>query len=161
MEIVRSLSENGFSLDELVIKTKQLFEQKGTAGLISLLLRLADEHICLALLYGKPSWQPNPCCDQVRYRSIGSLKRTFRTSAGTVDLRWRRLQYASCGRSIIPLREFLGLEAYQSKTAELEHVVAEVVSEQSYRRSSSHLKLIGEIPVPQKHRPQMGYAKRL
>jgi hypothetical protein len=55
---------------------------------------------------------------------------------------------ARCGRMLIPLREFLGLEAYQSKTAELERIVAEVVSEQSYRRSSRHLNLIGEIPVP-------------
>jgi hypothetical protein len=40
------------------------------------------------------------------------------------------------------------LTAYQSKTAELEKGVAEVVSEQRYRRSSSHLDLIGQIPVP-------------
>lgn len=148
MEIVGSLSENGFSLDELVIKTKELFEQKGMAGFISLLLRLADEHICTALLYGKSSWRPNPCCDQVRYISIGNVKRTFRTSAGTVKIRWRRLQCASCGRSTIPLRQFLGLKHYQSKTSELEMIVSEVVSDQSYRRSSKHLDLIGEIPVP-------------
>jgi hypothetical protein len=49
---------------------------------------------------------------------------------------------------MIPLREFLGLERYQSKTSELEKIVTEVVSEQSYRRSSSHLESIGSIPVP-------------
>jgi hypothetical protein len=49
---------------------------------------------------------------------------------------------------VIPLREFLHLDRYQSKTAELERTVAEVVSEQSYRRVSRHLRLIGEIPVP-------------
>lgn len=40
------------------------------------------------------------------------------------------------------------MKDYQSKTAELERMVAEVVSEQIYRRTSRHLDLIGEIPVP-------------
>ena len=46
------------------------------------------------------------------------------------------------------MRDFLGLDRYQSKTLELEKMVAEIVSEQSYRRSSSHLGSIGNIPVP-------------
>jgi hypothetical protein len=49
---------------------------------------------------------------------------------------------------LIPLREFLGLARYQSKTSELEKVVTEVVSEQSYRRTTRHLDIIGMIPVP-------------
>jgi hypothetical protein len=48
----------------------------------------------------------------------------------------------------VPLREFLGVDRYQSKTLELEKLVTEIVSEQSYRRSSSHLEIIGGIPVP-------------
>jgi len=36
MEIIGCLSESGFSLDELVVKTKRLFEQKGMAGFIAL-----------------------------------------------------------------------------------------------------------------------------
>ncbi|MFO7899852.1 MAG: hypothetical protein R6V58_12430 [Planctomycetota bacterium] len=38
---------------------------------------------------------------------------------------------------------------YQSKTAELERMVAEVVSEQNYRRASGRLNQIGQIPVPE------------
>ena len=63
-------------------------------------------------------------------------------------MRWRRLRCRNCGRTIIPLRKFLGLEPYQSKTAELEKMVTEVISEQSYRRSCIHLDIIGNIPVP-------------
>ena len=61
---------------------------------------------------------------------------------------WRRLRCVRCGKSVVALREFLGIRKHQSKTAELEQVVAEVVSEQSYRRTSRHLEMIGEIPVP-------------
>jgi len=50
-------------------------------------------------------------------------------------IRWRRLKCINCGKTLTPLRQFLGLERYQSKTSELEKLVTEVVSEQSYRRS--------------------------
>jgi len=47
-------------LDELIVKTKRLFEQKGMAGSIALLLRLVEEHIWRALLYGRPLRRPKP-----------------------------------------------------------------------------------------------------
>lgn len=40
------------------------------------------------------------------------------------------------------------MEPHQRKTSELEQIVTEVVSEQSYRRSAQHLETIGLIPVP-------------
>lgn len=148
LEIVSAVGEEGFSLDELVVKTKELFEHKGMPGFLGLLLSLIDERICLGLVTGKGKWRPEPCCDNSRYELCRRDGKRFRTSVGTVFLSWRRLRCTKCGKSIIPLRQFLGLERYQSKTAEMERMVAEVVSEQSYRRTSRHLDLIGEIPVP-------------
>jgi len=58
------------------------------------------------------------------------------------------LRCQSCGRAIIRLRKSLGLEPYQSKAAEPEEIIAEVVSEQRYRRSCSRLDIMGYIPVP-------------
>ena len=49
MEIIGCLSERGFSLDELVVKTKRLFEEKGMSGFIELLLKLVDESLCIGL----------------------------------------------------------------------------------------------------------------
>ena len=148
MEMLSAVSENGFSLDELVFKTKELFAEEGLAGFVALILRLVDEKICLDLTQGKSRKNLCTCCLQPRYNHLDQLDRQFRTSIGKVMLRWRRLRCQNCGRTIIPLRKFLGLESYQSKTAELEKIVTEVVSEQSYRRSSSHLDIIGNIPVP-------------
>jgi hypothetical protein len=34
LDVLSAVSENGFSLDELVIATKTLFEQEGMAGVI-------------------------------------------------------------------------------------------------------------------------------
>jgi hypothetical protein len=148
LEVLSAVSENGFSLDELVFQTRELFETQGLAGFVSLLLRLTDERICMGIVQGKSKHYPPGCCSEPRYEYQGSLSRQFRTSVGTVLIRWRRLRCCSCGRTTIPLRDFLDLDPYQSKTLELEKMVTEIVSEQSYRRSSRHLSTIGSIPVP-------------
>lgn len=148
LQVVAALSEKGFSLDELVLKTKELFEQQGLPGFVSLVLALVNEGLSLGLVQGCSPWKPKPCCAAPRYELYRSSRKTLRTSVGKVCLQWRRLRCCNCRKSCVPLREFLGLARYQPKTAELERVVAEVVSEQSYRRSSRHLGLIGEIPVP-------------
>jgi hypothetical protein len=148
MEVLGAVSENGFSLDELVFRTKELFEREGLSGFFSLILQLADERICMNMVNGKRNHNGRSCCSHPQYEHHDQLDRQFRTSVGTVMIRWRRLRRTHCGKSVIPLREFLGLERYQSKTSELEKLVTEVVSEQSYRRSSNHLQSIGSIPVP-------------
>lgn len=148
LEVLTSVSESGFSLDELVIATRQLFEHEGMPGLIGLILRLLDENLSLQLRQKASGWKPTSCCVEPDYEFQDRPERRFRTSAGQVQIRWRRLRCRTCGQSTIPLRELLGLQAYQSKTAELEKTVMEVVSEQSYRRSSQHLETIGHIPVP-------------
>ena len=43
---------------------------------------------------------------------------------------------------------FLKLDRYQKKTVELEQIVSEVITDQSYRRTSQHLKIIGNIEIP-------------
>jgi hypothetical protein len=146
--LVGSVSDKGFSLDELVLKTRELFEREGMPGVVRVMLSLLDEKLALDLYLNRDGWRPSPCCDQPRYESHGRREKIFRTSCGEVKLEWRRSRCKRCGAVAIPLREFLGLEPYQTKTAELEREVMEVVSEQSYRRSAAHLGLVGAIPVP-------------
>ena len=148
LEVLSAVSEKGFSLDELVFQTRELFEKKGMAGFVGLILRLTDERICREMVQKKAKHDRHSCCSEPRYEYQGLLCRQFRTSVGTVAMRWRRLRCCNCGRTNIPLRDFLGLAPYQSKTSELEKMVTEIVSEQTYRRSSSHLSTIGTIPVP-------------
>ncbi len=47
----------------------------------------------------------------------------------------------------IPLKNYLNIENYQTKTNELEKIVTEVISEQSYRRTSQHIESIGGVPI--------------
>ena len=148
IKVLSALSENGFSLDELVFQTRELFEKKGLAGFVGLILRLTDEMVCRKMVQGKSIHDQPGCCSEARYEYQGSLSRQFRTSVGIVIIQWRRLRCCNCGRTNIPLRDFLGIDRYQSKTSELEKMVTEIVSEQTYRRSSDHLSTIGSIPVP-------------
>jgi transposase-like protein len=71
----------------------------------------------------------------------------MRTSTCQLHFRWRRLRCSQCGRTFIPLRQWLGLERWQRKTTALEKLVIETVCDQSYRRSTQHLEAIGHIPV--------------
>jgi hypothetical protein len=146
-----SLSNEGFSLDELVLRLQEVFEAKGFPGVLSLILEVVDESLSLGLC----GWNQQvvaecfrPCCAQCRWELKGREPRTIRTALGTVEMRWRRLRCIHCGKSFVPLRQWLGLEKWQSKTGALEKLVVEIVSEQSYRRASDHLERIGAIPVP-------------
>ena len=123
LEVLTSLAENGFSLDELVISTRNLFAEKGIPGLIELILHLLDENISIQLRHNKPPWNRPTCCADPDYVFLDRPNRQFRTSGGVLKINWRRLRCRCCGKTVIPLREFLGLEAYQSKTAELEKPV--------------------------------------
>ena len=148
MELLAATAESGFSLDELVFKLKEVMHKRGMAGVVELILQILDEHLCVSLCQNRSAWTPPACCSEPRYEHLDRRTRSIRTSVGKLQFQWRRLRCTQCGRTLLPLRSFLGLEPHQAKTSELEKTVVEVVSEQSYRRSSQHLKTIGEIPVP-------------
>lgn len=139
--------KEGFSLDELVIETKRMFEAEGMAGFINVIAMLLDLIVVPPLLGHWESAESN-CCDKAHYSVHQREAKSLRTSAGLLSLLWTRIRCVACGKTFIPLRGYLNLEPHQRKTSELEKIVAEVVSEQSYRRSSQHLETIGSIPVP-------------
>lgn len=150
MSLLAVTSESGFSLDEFVIALSDLMEREGMAGVAGLVLSLIQEQLCIGLCQDRPdTWRPaNPCCCRPQYEPAQRRSRQFRTRIGVIRLPWRLLRCRNCGKTLTPLREFLGMAPYQSKTAELEQMVVEVVSEQSYRRGSSHLDKVGSIPIP-------------
>jgi hypothetical protein len=147
-ELLAATSHEGFSLDELVLRLRECMTEEGLPAILRLILELVDESLALAHVTGRA--QPRqPCsCGHDRYELKDRQDRRLRTSVGTVVLRLRRLCCRACRKVFVPLRAFLGLDRWQSKTGELERIVVEVMSEQSYRRGSAHLDTIGEIPVP-------------
>ena len=148
LEIANAISDEGCSLDELVTKIKAVFVEEGFPGFVALLLRVIDEALCVASLKGSTS-HLNPCgCAHPRLESKGLKPRSFRTSIGKVKIKCRHLRCRSCRATQVPLCQFLKIDPYQRKTAELEEIVADVVGDQSFRRSSAHLEIVGQIVVP-------------
>jgi hypothetical protein len=146
LNLLVKLPEDGFSLDELVIESKRLFETEGIVGFLRVLLSLYDQLIYLPWL-GKCDKNVG-CCKSPHFVVSQTEEKSVATGVGHLRLCWTRLKCTACGKSVIPLRSYLGLEPYQRKTSELERIITEVVSEQSYRRTSQHLQTIGNIPVP-------------
>jgi Uncharacterised protein family (UPF0236) len=148
MELLAAMSQSKFSLDELVSEIDQLFSQKALAKLLGVLLQLMDELLAIQHISGKAA-KPRRCkCGQYRYEIKDRLERSLDTRLGTTEFAWRRLECAHCGATWVPLREFLNLERWQSKSSELERVILEIITEQSYRRTSRHLKLAASLEVP-------------
>lgn len=147
MELSATTSELRFTLDELVVKVRELFTEKGMAQVVGVILHVMDELLALRHTTGQATPARVCACGQACYEIKDRLARQVHTSVGTLAFRWRRLVCRHCGKTWCPLREFLGLERWQSKSGELERIAVEVVSEQSYRRGSRHLAMAGEIPV--------------
>ncbi len=138
------LPENGFSLDELIIATKSMFDTEGVSGFLRVLLEILDQGLYLSLL--GPS--KHVYCGSPYFRVSHRREKNITTSVGLLSFECTRLVCKSCTKTFVPLLQFLQLTRYQSKTNELEKIVAEIVSEQSYRRSSEHIETIGGVPIP-------------
>lgn len=144
LKLSTELPIEGFSLDELVIETKKMFETEGMVGFLRVLLTLLD-YLLFPSELGPGSQRS--CCQNSHFVVCRSEDKSLLTSVGKLIFSWTRLRCKNCRKTYIPLRTYLGLESYQNRTSELEKIVTEVVSEQSYRRTSQHLETIGRIPV--------------
>jgi hypothetical protein len=148
MKLMYATSDKGYSLDELVCQLDDLMREKGLTGILQLILQLQDEHLAIGLIKGDANWHPEPGCEHASYELVQKAPKSFKTSIGQTHVRWSRLRCRNCRKTFVPLRDFLGLKPWQSKTGEIERAVVETVAEQSYRRGSKHLETAGCIPVP-------------
>ncbi|KXB05182.1 hypothetical protein AKJ51_05275 [candidate division MSBL1 archaeon SCGC-AAA382A20] len=80
MDVLAATSDDGFSLDELVYRTHELFEKEGMAGFIGLFLHLVDEKLCMDIKNGDSSLEG--CCQDPHYKYHDRPDRQIRTSAG-------------------------------------------------------------------------------
>ena len=139
------LAEEGFSLDELVLKLSELYERKALNEIVRLILQLVQEVLLHRYFSGQRL--PFKCCDHQDFSLNGSYNRRLRTSVGEVNLSWNRLKCRDCGKSFAVLKRFLNLENYQTRSNEFERLVVETVAETSYRRSVKMLEKHGKAEL--------------
>ena len=75
LEVLSATSEKSFSLDELVFRTKKLFETEGLAGFVGLILGLTDERICTNMVQGEIKHSERACCLNPKYDYHGQANR--------------------------------------------------------------------------------------
>jgi hypothetical protein len=149
LDLLITTSEEGFSLDEFVIKLKDCANREGLAGVVRLVLLVLDERLMLRQTGAMPG-VVRPCarCGHTKFACRDRVARRLRTGVGTVKFVWRRLACCGCKKMMLPLRDVLLLRRWQSKATELEKTAMEIFTEQSYRRGADALGKIGVIPLP-------------
>jgi hypothetical protein len=146
LNLSASLSGSPFSFDELILETKTLFEREGVPGFLRVLLSFIDDFVINHWYeqHGKN------CCESPCFRRAGKKSKNLLTTIGQVCFEWTLLRCKTCGKTHNPLKSFFELATYQTKSAELEKVCLEVVSEDSYRKGTG--KIINLTPVQFNHR---------
>ena len=140
------LSEEGFSLDELIFELKKLYEDKGFPGFLELILKFVQERLIVeSVIDKKGNWG---CCDNPSYSLNGGYNRKLKTSLGSLSMRWLRVKCSNCGKTLVPLKEFIGVRKHQYKSDELEKLIIESVAGNSYRRAVETVNAIGFVSVP-------------
>ena len=123
-------SDESFSLDELVLRLKNLFESHAYCSVLHAFLDFLQRRLVAQAAIGRLSGHEGQW-----YAKDGTYKKIFRTSLGDFEMKMVRLKNSETGGKLCPLRDFLGLKRYQTKSNELEKEVVEAVSSDSYRKS--------------------------
>ena len=144
MEMSICQAENGFSLDELVRKVADAYENKAFADILKMNLQLTQEVLMYWIFNGKSNMQ---CCPDGHLTLNYSFDRRIRISLGEFKMAFWRVRCSKCGTSFAPLAKFIGLEPYQTKTHELEKLVVEAASGTNYHRAVNDLERDGKLPV--------------
>ena len=100
MELSICQAENGFSLDELVKKFADAFENKALADILKMNLQLTQEVLMHRIFNGKSNQQ---CCPDGHLTLNGSFERRIRTSLGEFKMDFWRVRCSKCGKTFAPL----------------------------------------------------------
>lgn len=154
LNITACLSGLSFSFDELILETKSLFENEGVLGFLKVLISMIDSFV-ISHWMGRTDLS---CCSTPSLVKSGKRSKLIYTTLGQVKLQWTRLRCKTCGKIHHPLKEFFGLDRYQTKSSELEKVCLEVTSAESYRKSTFTISNL--TPVSFNHRTLHGWVMK-
>ena len=109
MEMSICQADNGFSLDELVKKVADSYENKAFADILKMNLQLTQE-VLMHRIFNNSSNQR--CCPDGHLMLNGNFERRIRTSLGEFKMDFWRVRCSKCGKTFAPLAKFIGLECY-------------------------------------------------
>ncbi|MFA6817257.1 MAG: hypothetical protein WCS73_13300 [Lentisphaeria bacterium] len=145
MDLTFCNSEENFSFDELVMKVADAFEHKAIVELLKLILGLIQEIFRNRIFTGLTLCHE---CSDGKLVLNGGHNRRIRTNIGEFIRYFKRVKCCKCGVTYAPFQKLIKFRRYQTKTNELEKLVAETISETSYRRGVAQLSCDGKISLP-------------
>ena len=104
MEMSICQAGNGFSLDELVKKFADAFENKAFAEILKMNLQLTQE-VLIHRIFNNSSSQK--CCEDGHLTLNGGFERRIRTSLGEFKMDFWRVRCSKCGKTFAPLAKFI------------------------------------------------------
>ena len=115
LNITACLSGLGFSFDELILETKNLFETEGVPGFLKVLIAFTDQIV----LEAYRSSNQATCCSVPHLNINGSRSKSIYTSVGQVQMEWKTLRCKNCNKIHHPLKVFLTLEVIKKRAMSL------------------------------------------
>ena len=100
MEMSICQAGHGFSLDELVKKLADAFENKAFAEILKMNLQLTQEVLMHRIFNNSIGIK---CCPDGHLTLNGSFERRIRTSLGEFKMDFRRVRCSKCGKTFAPL----------------------------------------------------------
>ncbi len=134
-------SQENFSLSQLIIAIKNLFDAEGLPGFLVFFVK----HFETELLNSGVSC---PRCKSPRCHVHTSRSRTIKTTIGEAALDLMRMRCQACKKTFMPMGPFLDLDRFSRKSRELEKLSLETLSEESFRRSAAQLEENLGIELP-------------
>jgi hypothetical protein len=139
-----TLPESGFPIDELALSIKTAFDTEGLPGVVRVMVAFVDVQV-VERVKEKPDqffarFKLKPCCKSpIKFYRVKQDKKTLKSVIGRLKIFLTRIRCCHCGTTLVPMRSFLKIDRYQSKTKEFEKKALETVSEQSYRKSADDI----------------------
>ena len=120
LKLLIATSEEDFSLDEFIIRLKEFAMTEGLSGIAAFFLGLLDQLLQVRRLTGRGCAGHLSALRRKASGGQASGAAPARTGIGEVKFSWRRLICSSCKKTHVPLRDFLRLDRWQSKSNELQ-----------------------------------------
>jgi hypothetical protein len=151
-----NLNSHNSILDELILESKDLFQQEAHGKFLGFILENIDKQLCDSIVHAVPGTYlltdsskvvSGACCKSPKLKRYRKEKKSLMTGIGCVPYQCNRLRCKNCKKTVVPLREVLALKKYQSESREFQKLACETVVQQSFRRSCKHLSQIGGIRI--------------
>jgi transposase-like protein len=133
LKVGAEVSLTDLSLSQLIQATKELFDREGVPGFVKFLVELIERQIV-------KDQRKCPHCGSGLLHFHSRVGRSVKSSIGEIHFKLSRYRCQSCGKTSIPVRKVLDLDAFSRKSRELEKLALQTVTDQSFRRSAKNLK---------------------